>query len=1284
MMLHEAVMLEIYRQALNASELASPRCQSRESNASLSGNNEARCPSNESHYSVNETHTSGQTPTPTTPPVGLPLPATLPPAAAAALLPPQSAAMAAYFNAAAAAAAQQNHLLLTNPLAAAASLVQQATQHQQHQQQQQQQHSSHSPSTTHQAATPTPADATAAAGVAGGATTPPTGDVLDTSALDFSTKRGRRNTHDYGNASEDDEDAAVCDVDADDDRAAAGGGGGARNDNDADINNDNETDDVNSPLDLSLNNGRKRQVGDENEQEEEEEEEEPVRRPNRKLARSNDYKSLPASSTWVPPINPYLAAVAAASMSPKTPLSLDWNAKTKISPNEATKALEKMTEMTRLGAAAAALPAADAETPTRHSANSVSSSHGSNSSGTPSNGRHSAWQSHWLNKGADAVKDVFKCVWCKQSFATLASLTTHMKETQHCGVNVPPTVAAANASASVYASHQAGNQAASSHSHHARHTGSNTQPITAAHSPASASNVGKSDLNMLIKETMPLPRKLVRGQDVWLGKGAEQTRQILKCMWCGQSFRSLAEMTSHMQETQHYTNIISQEQIISWKSTDDKGSSSSSRDNSSSCGSNSNRGCPSTNSINTNAAPSPQPPLTPNANATVSAVLTCKVCEQAFPTLKELSAHMLKNNHYTEHMMRTAGGGGAASASPVESAPTMIRSRSRQGGKGEKRKKSLPVRKLLELERAQQDFKASNMDQALTPLREFKATTKLQCETCGEKFGLDIFVEHIRQCIARSMQMEMSAPNASHEEQMKSPYLQPPGVPEFAHSPKTPQSRSESRRTMEDNASPLSASGRADIICPLPSDSDKSSSGTSVLNALEQLIEKSFDARPRHAAAFGAEGSSNTPLGSSILKRLGIDDNVDYTKPLMDPQTMQFLRSYSGYAASSSRDRSASESSSISERCSSRLESFTPERNYEQTRQPTPRLTPDKFNHNTKESSYPIRIKSEPVDCSESRAVVGGAEQEPLQEMPKKISVKKEFSMTEELEPEDYAKAKDGANSTEMPRSHSPSEISERSITPKSVGERKPLVGLPESSSLSALSSMFNNLGNMQHTNVATNLEMNNNSSANSTPTTTTAASATPNKKSNANPLAALQKLCDTNEKSSNPRSSSGNMLLHSQSPNSQSPANGTNAAPVTSGNGSSGMLAFSWACNDAMMTATDAVIKCSFCDTPFSSKGAYRHHLSKVHFIKDEPDVISLKSPGAASSNSPKSQTTSPRSITSAKSPAAQRSAAITPPSTSMSSAAAAATVNPYDESPQSKFLKYTELAKQLSSKNA
>jgi len=39
---------------------------------------------------------------------------------------------------------------------------------------------------------------------------------------------------------------------------------------------------------------------------------------------------------------------------------------------------------------------------------------------------------------------------------------------------------------------------------------------------------GATNSDLLLKESVQLPRKLVRGQDVWLGKGAEQTRQILK------------------------------------------------------------------------------------------------------------------------------------------------------------------------------------------------------------------------------------------------------------------------------------------------------------------------------------------------------------------------------------------------------------------------------------------------------------------------------------------------------------------------------------------------------------------------------------------------------------------------------------------------------------------------------------------------------------------------------------------------------------------------------------
>lgn len=51
-------------------------------------------------------------------------------------------------------------------------------------------------------------------------------------------------------------------------------------------------------------------------------------------------------------------------------------------------------------------------------------------------------------------------------------------------------------------------------------------------------------------------------------------------MWCGQSFRTLAEMTQHMRETQHYTNIISQEQITSWRQPDGSETTSSSKQHS--------------------------------------------------------------------------------------------------------------------------------------------------------------------------------------------------------------------------------------------------------------------------------------------------------------------------------------------------------------------------------------------------------------------------------------------------------------------------------------------------------------------------------------------------------------------------------------------------------------------------------------------------------------------------------------------------------------------------------
>lgn len=891
--------------------------------------------------------------------------------------------------------------------------------------------------------------------------------------------------------------------------------------------------------------------------------------PSRKMSRPLDYKPS-VVSPWTSPMTPYFAAaVAAASLSPKNPSVAEWNGKNKMTQNDATKALEKMSELSRIGG------------------NEVGRQ---NSNSSANSGRHSAWQSHWLNKGADSVKDVFKCVWCKQSFPTLETLTTHMKETQHMGVNM---------------SHS-GNNNSSQQSHQSHHP----SPT----STSSNSGQSKSDLNLLIKETMPLPRKLVRGQDVWLGKGAEQTRQILKCMWCGQSFRSLSEMTTHMQQTQHYTNIISQEQIISWKSSDDtKGGSGGV-----SSGSNA-------------------PGAASGASSTVSAVLTCKVCDQAFSSLKDLSNHMVKNAHYKEHIMRSISESGG-----------------RRRQTREKRKKSLPVRKLLELERAQHEFKNGDSNLLSKAMRDV-GSGRITCEKCGDKIDTVMFVEHIRQCVGG----EVISPQRNS---LKSALAANSIISPDSISPLTPSSRDGRKSIGDESTSPGSRHISPNAISPISKDGsgDKTNS-PSVLNALEQLIEKSFDTRTRHGntGAYATNNQQSAPLGSSILKRLGIDESVDYTKPLIDSQTMNFLRSYSQQSSTpfSRRERSGSESSSVSDRASSRMNSLTPERKVDLSNHGTPRATPDKLSHDGEEDNSKMNIKSEPIEDEET---VKSNENEPLN-----ISIKKEID--EDDRPHSIKQESDGENLVKRrPSSVSSPAASPRQSTP--IGQHTPLAspssdrsptprltpGLTNNEkkstggSLGALSSMFDSLTGSSST-------------ANSD-------SASQTKKGSSHPLAALQKLCDKTE--NNPQPPRQNQSATTQ----------PLAAPAqtTGGTASGAILAFSWACNDAVMTS-DSIIKCAFCDTPFCSKGAYRHHLSKVHFVKDE--LIDSSVPTKTSQN--KSHATPVPSAHSPKSTASTSSGnGVGNATTKSPTPPLPASTTGFEESPHSKFLKYTELAKQLSSK--
>ncbi|XP_069956767.1 protein tiptop isoform X1 [Cherax quadricarinatus] len=866
---------------------------------------------------------------------------------------------------------------------------------------------------------------------------------------------------------------------------------------------------------------------------------------------------------WGIPLPPHLASAMAlrpdlAALKPELPL---WNGKIKSegistklpafpmgavppSQSEGSRALERMSELSRLGG--------DSGLDLFRSGLSGSS------------GRATAWQSHWLSKGQDATKDVLKCVWCKASFNTLAELTTHMKEAKHCGVNLPPPIPPPSSSAT------------SIHTHLPPQYTPNKTPTSKA--PSSSSSIASgssssSDLMSSIKETMPLPRKLVRGQDVWLGKGAEQTRQILKCMWCGQSFKSLAEMTQHMQQTQHYTNIISQEQIISWKSPEEKSSSQSH----------------------------------------VNAVLTCKVCDQAFASLKELSNHMVKNAHYKEHIMRSITESGA-----------------RRRQTREKRKKSLPVRKLLELERAQQEYRSSS--EGGRGMKEHSGSGRISCEKCGDKIETSLFVDHIRNCVG-----------ASSRDLLKSALLSPDS--DYSNKlDSAPETDSEGKKTPE--KTPRDSPRERDFDKPKGRGASES---PSVLNALEKLIEKSFDS--------GKAKPGAGPLGSSILRRLGIDESADYSKPLMDPQLVGMYATFSRlhgvppHGAGTPSTFNLPPSFGSSDRGSGLRglgDSMMSPSADSDTRDTFPRspsrpgsrpastgsITRDGSGSERslellRPDSHPAAATPEEITPTENGAdhsdnehgsLCGREEvkQEPLEingeasdreslsaredlRVKEEIRVKEEFKLKEEGDEDENDLTHDiGRESPAGRLMGSPAGCSSRSGTPHSeasVGGRSGS-GLG-AAGLGGLSALLGGGGGG-------------------------------GEGSSSHPLAALQKLCDKTETQPRPP-----------------PVSGASAGPQTN---PGAILAFSWACNDAV--TADSIMKCAFCDTPFISKGAYRHHLSKMHFVKD--GVVPENAGGKASSGKPP--------------PAATKAA--TPPAP------------PVEESPHSKFLKYTELAKQLSSK--
>merc|ERR1719245_1262501 len=86
-------------------------------------------------------------------------------------------------------------------------------------------------------------------------------------------------------------------------------------------------------------------------------------------------------------------------------------------------------------------------------------------------------------------------------------------------------------------------------------------------------------------------------------------------------------------------------------------------------------------------------------------------------------------------------------------APSPGQAGGQQGGQKENRKKSLPVRKLLELERAQQELTGQ--------VKPSDPAGRIACEKCGDKILMHLFVDHIRQCVGPTMLKSSTPPMVS-------------------------------------------------------------------------------------------------------------------------------------------------------------------------------------------------------------------------------------------------------------------------------------------------------------------------------------------------------------------------------------------------------------------------------------------------------------------------------------------------------------------------------------------
>ncbi|XP_052815232.1 uncharacterized protein LOC128242197 [Mya arenaria] len=223
---------------------------------------------------------------------------------------------------------------------------------------------------------------------------------------------------------------------------------------------------------------------------------------------------------------------------------------------------------------------------------------------------------------------------------------------------------------------------------------------------------GLYSLSLHLQETGHLPArnksvslleypKLVRGQDMWLNQESEQTRRILRCIQCGESFKTLPLLTVHMMKTQHYTKIVSSEHARRAHKC------------SAYCDKDADKEC----------------------------VFKCKVCEDTFPDMEGLANHMILSGHHKKQ---------ARTNQPVSD--MHFKKRKRYSFEEALNPFGNPsMTAMFEYKRhilggqSSPEMPADEIDD-----------NRISCENCGQKIEMKSFVEHVRACLGQKLKEDVA------------------------------------------------------------------------------------------------------------------------------------------------------------------------------------------------------------------------------------------------------------------------------------------------------------------------------------------------------------------------------------------------------------------------------------------------------------------------------------------------------------------------------------------------